>query len=218
MRKIVIISKTSHQIFIFEGGASMPIEPSMTVAKSIAPDGDFINLQKIDDSIIVDLKYATEDNFTGQVIYQFQTAVARVGTARKLGIAAQLFKAQGYRIKIWDAYRPTVAQQRLYDVYPDDTWVATPNPNYSHEKGVTFDMTLTDLDGHELNMQSGFDDFSDRAKRSYHRTPEQERNYQLLNTIMTKADFHGYENEWWDFMDNDADAYGPSQVDPNDYR
>lgn len=196
----------------------MANETSITVAKTIAPEPGFINLQQIDDSIIVDLKYATTDNFTGQVIYDFTTAIARIGTAKKLGIAAQLFKAQGYRIKIWDAYRPTTAQKRLYDVYPDDTWVAQPNPNYSHEKGVTFDLTLTDLDGHELPMQSGFDDFSDRAKRNYARQPEQERYYQLLNTIMTKADFHGYENEWWDFMDNDADAYGPMQVDPNDYR
>lgn len=195
----------------------MPRDNSITVAKAIEPNGDFINLQKIDPSIIVDLKYATPDNFTGQTIYDFTTAIARVGTAQKLGIAAQLFKAQGYRIKIWDAYRPTTAQKRLYEVYPDPTWVATPNPNYSHEKGVTFDMTLTDLDGHELLMQSGFDDFSDRAKRNYHRTPVQERHYQLLNDIMTKADFQGYENEWWDFMDNDADQYAPAQVDPNDY-
>ncbi|GAA3613000.1 M15 family metallopeptidase [Secundilactobacillus similis DSM 23365 = JCM 2765] len=196
----------------------MARETSITVANSIKPDPGFINLLEIDDSIIVDLKYATTDNFTGQVIYDFTTAVARIGTAKKLGIAAQLFKAQGYRIKIWDAYRPTTAQKRLYEVYPDDTWVAQPNPNYSHEKGVTFDMTLTDLAGHELPMQSEFDDFSDRAKRNYPRNREQERYYQLLNTIMTKADFHGYENEWWDFMDNDADAYEPMQVDPNDYR
>ena len=67
-------------------------------------------------------------------------------------------------------------------------------------------------------MPSEFNDFSSRAKHNYPRNREQERYYQLLNTIMTKADFHGYENEWWDFMDNDADAYGPMQVDPNDYR
>ncbi|KRM74979.1 M15 family metallopeptidase [Secundilactobacillus collinoides] len=190
----------------------------ITVAKAIKPDPGFSNLQAIDDSIIVDLKYATTDNFTGQVIYDFQTAVARTGTAKKLGIAAQLLWAQGYRIKIWDAYRPTVAQKKLFTVCPDPMWVAPPNPNYSHEKGVTFDLTLTDLDGNELAMQSGFDDFSDRAKRSYQRTAEQDRYYRLLLDVMTKADFHGYENEWWDYQDNDADAYGPKQVDPNDYR
>ncbi len=73
----------------------MARETSITVANSIKPDPGFINLLEIDDSIIVDLKYATTDNFTGQVIYDFTTAVARIGTAKKLGIAAQLFKAQG---------------------------------------------------------------------------------------------------------------------------
>lgn len=196
----------------------MTKEKIIPAAKAIQVDPAFMNVHEMDPNIIVDLKYATRDNFTGQVIYDFTTAVSRAGTVRKLGIAAQLLKEQGYRLKIWDAYRPSYAQQKMFDIYPVDMWVARPNPNYSHEKGVTFDLTLTDMAGNEVAMQSGFDDFSDKAKRSYPRTTEQEKNYQILNDVMEKAGFFGYENEWWDFKDDDTDLYGPMQVDPNDYQ
>lgn len=71
----------------------------------------FTNIQKLDPEIIVDLKYATPDNFTGKVVYDFQTAIARTGTAKKLAHASKLVKDQGYRLKIWDAYRPVSAQK-----------------------------------------------------------------------------------------------------------
>ncbi|WP_376847314.1 M15 family metallopeptidase [Camelliibacillus cellulosilyticus] len=180
-------------------------------------DKGFINVAKIDSSIIIDLKYATSDNFTKQPIYDFTVAVARVGTAKKLGVAAKILREKGFRIVVWDAYRPSYAQKRLFEVYPDPMWVAPPNPNHSHEKGVTFDVTLADLDGNEIEMQSPFDDFSGAAKRNAVRTPLQEYRYQVLLDAMTKAGFKGYENEWWDYQDTDADLYGPMQVNPNDY-
>lgn len=181
-------------------------------------DKKFINITKIDDSIIVDLKYATADNFTKQKIYDFSIAVARVGTAKKLGIAANILKKQGFRIIIWDAYRPSYAQKKMFEIYPDPIWVAPPNPNHSHEKGVTFDLTLADMDGKEIEMQSKFDDFSNAAKRNAIRTPLQEYHYQVLHNAMTRAGFEGYENEWWDYQDTDASFYGPMQVNPNDYK
>ncbi len=84
------------------------------LAKSISANPGFINIQQVDPSIIVDLKYATNDNFTGQAIYDFTVAIARIGTAKKLAVAAQQLRSQGYRLKVWDAYRPTTAQQRLF--------------------------------------------------------------------------------------------------------
>ncbi|MDF7668704.1 MULTISPECIES: M15 family metallopeptidase [unclassified Lactobacillus] len=195
----------------------MTKEKIIAAAKAIKPDPAFLNIQKVDPSIIVDLKYATMDNFTDHVIYDFTTAIARAGTAKKLGVAAKLLKEQGYRIKVWDAFRPSTAQIKMYEVYPHDEWVAAPNPNYSHEKGVTFDLTITDMAGNELLMQSGFDDFTGKALRSYPRTEEQEHNYQILDDAMAKAGFHGYESEWWDYQDDDSDLYEPAQADPNDY-
>lgn len=177
----------------------------------------FTNIQALDPTILVDLRYATTDNFTHQVVYDFTTAIARTGTAEKLAAANALLKPQGYRLKVWDAYRPVRAQERLFEVYPDPAFVAKPNPNFSHQKGVTFDLTLCDADGTELEMQSAFDDFSERAHRDAPRTRVQARHYQLLNDAMTQAGFVGYENEWWDYRDADMDAYAPLAADPNDF-
>lgn len=178
----------------------------------------FTNVQALDPSIIVDLRYATTDNFTHQVIYNFTTAIARTGTAKKLAKANSLLRAQGYRLKIWDAYRPVAAQARLYDVYPDPSFVAKPNPNFSHQKGVTVDVTLCDAAGKEVDMQTEFDDFTVAAHRDFDRTPLQEKNYQILNQAMQAAEFFGYENEWWDYRDAQMDDYPPATADPNDYQ
>lgn len=178
----------------------------------------FTNVQALDPSIIVDLRYATTDNFTHQVIYDFATAIARTGTAKKLAKASELLRSQGYRLKVWDAYRPVSAQERLYDIYPDPSFVAKPNPNFSHQKGVTFDVTLCDAAGRELEMQTEFDDFSVAAHRDFMRTPLQEKHYQILDEAMQSAGFFGYENEWWDYRDTQMDDYPPATADPNDFQ
>ncbi|WP_436652472.1 M15 family metallopeptidase [Lactiplantibacillus plantarum] len=177
----------------------------------------FTNIQHLDSEIIVDLRYATTNNFTHQVIYDFTTAIVRTGTAHKLAKASALVKQQGYRLKVWDAYRPISAQRRLFEVYPDPEFVAQPNPNFSHQKGVTLDLTLAHPDGSELTMPTAFDDFTAAAHRDAPRTALQEKNYQLLDTAMTAAGFVGYVNEWWDYRDTEMDAYQPLAADPNDY-
>lgn len=179
----------------------------------------YMNVHDADPDIIVDLKYATSDNFTHQVVYDFDQAISRIDTVKKLAQASKALKDKGYRIKIWDAYRPTYAQKRLFDVYPDPIWVAEPDPNFSHQKGVTFDLTLTDKDGNDVEMPTAFDDFTGAAKRNEKSswTPAAQKNYDILNEAMRQAGFVGYENEWWDFRDSDADAFGPLEVDPKDY-
>lgn len=177
----------------------------------------FTNIQKLDPEILVELRYATPNNFTHQVIYDFTTAIVRTGTAHKLAHASKLVKAQGFRLKVWDAYRPVSAQQRLFTVYPDPDFVAPPDPNFSHQKGVTLDLTLATPDGHELPLPTPFDDFTVAAHRDAPRTALQDRYYQILNDAMTTAGFVGYVNEWWDYRDRDMDQYGPLAADPNDY-
>ncbi|MFC6180438.1 M15 family metallopeptidase [Lactiplantibacillus daowaiensis] len=177
----------------------------------------FTNVQTLDPEIHVDLRYATTNNFTKQVVYDFTTAIVRTGTAQKLAQASALVKAQGYRLKIWDAYRPVSAQERLFEVYPDPEFVAKPNPNFSHQKGVTLDLTLTEADGTECPMPTPFDDFTALAHRDAPRTAVQDHYYQILDQAMHQAGFVGYENEWWDYRDSQMDDYQPLSADPNDY-
>lgn len=177
----------------------------------------FSNINDIDSSIIVDLKYATEDNFTNKKVYDFQNAIARVGTCKKLAAANEELKALGYRIKVWDAYRPGYAQEDLWRAYPDPNFVPKSDPTCSNELGATLDVTLCDLNGNEIIMQSSFDDFSEKAYRNYKRSEEEEKYYKILNDAMTNAGFVGYFSEWWNYIDKDEDMYAPMQVDPRSY-
>ncbi len=182
-------------------------------------DNEFVNVKKIDSSFIVDLRYNTKNNFTKKRIYNFSQAVLRRNTANKLVRANEIIKKQGFVIKIWDAYRPLSAQQALWNVYPNSTYVARPNPKNirGHQLGATVDITLCYLsNGREVAMQSGFDDFSKKASRNYKRTAEQEKAYRIMNQAMIEVGFEGYVDEWWHYSDTNQN-FKPVQVNPAKY-
>ena len=153
--------------------------------------------------IYVDLKYATEDNFTGQVIYDFTEARLRYGTVKKLAEVQAELREMGLSLKIWDAYRPTSAQFKLWEICPDSRYVANPNHSGSkHSRGNTVDITLVTLDGVELEMPTGFDDFTARADRDYSDVTETAAaNAQLLEKLMSAHGFTPYSAEWWHYTD-----------------
>lgn len=157
-------------------------------------------------SVFCDLKYASSDNFTGQVIYDFTEPSLRYGTLKKLMAAQEQLQAKGYSLKVWDAYRPTSAQQLLWEIYPDPNFVSNPATGYSgHCRGNTVDVTLVLEDGSPLAMPSEFDDFSALADRDYTDLPEEAaRHAQLLEDIMTECGFKPYFQEWWHFSDTTA--------------
>ncbi len=166
-------------------------------------DTDFVRVRDYLPHAVVDLRYATADNFTGQVIYDFDDAWLRYGTVKKLAIAQQMLEPQGARLKIWDAFRPTAAQFTLWEVCPNSTYVANPNGGFSsHSRGNTVDVTLVYADGTECVMPTGFDDFSTLANRDYSDCSEQAAsNARLLEQAMQAAGFSPYYGEWWHFSD-----------------
>ena len=170
------------------------------------PDTDFVRVADYIPEIAVDLRYATEDNFTGQVIYGFSDAWLRYGTVKKLSAAQETLAEQGYGLKLWDAFRPPAAQFVMWEICPDSTYVADPNKGFSsHSRGNTVDLTLVDAEGEELVMPTGFDDFSAKADRDYSDVdPEAAVNALLLEEAMTGAGFQPYFGEWWHFSDTDA--------------
>lgn len=167
-------------------------------------DGDFVLIRDYIPDIVVDLKYATEDNFTGRVIYSFTEPYARYGTVKKLQTVQAMLAPLGYGLKVWDAFRPVSAQYKLWEVCPDPTYVANPNNGFSsHSRGNTVDITIIRLeDGSELTMPTGFDDFSAMANRDYSDCSQEAReNAVLLEAIMTACGFKGYYGEWWHYTD-----------------
>ena len=169
-----------------------------------------VELASVDDSFIIDQRYATENNFTGVVHYDRVLCLVNEDVLPMLIAANDAAKAEGYRIKIWDAYRPISVQQALHDAAPPElsAYVPGPSPYSMHARGITVDVTLCDMDGNELDMPTGFDDSSERAHSDYAgATAEQIANRELLNRFMSAAGFRRSSLEWWHFDGPNRDRY-----------
>lgn len=169
----------------------------------VEPDDALVFIWDYLPNVSTDLKYATADNFTGQVIYDSENARLRFGTLKKLQKAQDQLGQEGYRLLIWDAYRPVEAQYRLWELCPDPAYVADPSKGFSgHSRGNTVDVTLVTLDGGDVEMPSGFDEFSPLADRDYSDVSDAAReNAERLEKAMTDAGFQGYSKEWWHYSD-----------------
>ena len=167
-------------------------------------DDEYVLVNKYIPDIYVELRYATENNFTGVKIYDFTEAYLRYGTVKKLAQVQKELKQQGYSLKIWDAYRPFEAQQKLWEVYPDPNYVANPaNGMKKHNLGGTVDITMVAADGTVISMPTEFDDFSLKADRNYSDIDNEEavNNVMILQNAMENNGFTGYHGEWWDYSD-----------------
>lgn len=167
-------------------------------------DDEYVLVKKYMPDIYVELMYATENNFTGVRIYDFTDAYLRYGTVKKLANVQKELKEQGYRLKIWDAYRQFEAQQKLWEVYPDPNYVANPaNGMKKHNLGGTVDITMVAADGSVISMPTEFDDFSLKADRDYSDIEDEEavKNVMILQNAMENNGFTGYQGEWWDYSD-----------------
>ena len=167
-------------------------------------DDEYVLVNKYIPDIYVELMYATDNNFTGVRIYDFTDAYLRYGTVKKLANVQKELKEQGYSLKIWDAYRPFEAQQKLWEVYPDPNYVANPaNGMKKHNLGGTVDITMVAADGSVISMPTEFDDFSLKADSDYSDIEDEEavKNVMILQNAMENNGFTGYQGEWWDYSD-----------------
>lgn len=180
-----------------------------TVEPTRLPEPDDMELVRVAEyipGIRLALAYATEDNFVKQPIYDFADAYLRYGTVQKLQGAVEELAQQGLGILIWDAFRPLAAQEKLWEICPDPTYVSHPvTGSRSHCRGSAIDLTLVDLKtGEPLQMPTGFDDFSELADRDYSDcTTEAASNARLLEDVMVKHGFRPYSAEWWHFSDTE---------------
>ena len=197
-------------------------EPAATNAVTEPPvpeADDFVRVLDYVPNSCQQLRYATTDNFTGQVIYEFTDAFLRYGTVCKLTVVARELEEMGLGIMIWDAYRPVYAQARLFEVYPDPQYVSKPGVGrQNHCRGLAIDLTVYDLEtGEMLLMPSAFDDFSALADRDYWDVSEEAAEHaSLLESVMERNGFTGYRGEWWHYNDND-DYPVEENFDPADF-
>lgn len=188
---------------------SKEIPKAQPLPKVIKEVQGLVAVKDIDNSIVQDLKYATTDNFTGKKIYPVDICLLQKETAIKLAKANEEFKKSGYKIKIWDAYRPVYVQKIFWDLVKDSRFVADPSKGGSrHNTGVAVDITLVDMNGKELKMPSKFDDFSVNAYRNNAKMEAAaKKNMDFLTSVMKQNGFVTIDTEWWHFEDSNFAKY-----------
>ncbi len=163
-------------------------------------DNAFVNLKNYSSSFVYDMKYATPDNFLKESVYPCQECFLRVKTIKSLLEANAAFLAKGYRIKLYDCYRPKAIQKKMWKIVPDANFVANPKKGSIHNKGGAVDITLVDSLGVELDMGTTFDYFGAEASHNYQNLSEQVlANRKLLKEIMLEHHFKSFDSEWWHY-------------------
>lgn len=169
-----------------------------------------VNLEEYIPGIILDIRYATTNNFTGKIIYSSPEAWLRKEAADSLKKIQEELNKEGLGIKVFDAYRPYAATLYFYEVYKDTTFVAAPWKGSIHNRGGAVDLTLINIEtGEELEMPTPFDDFSEKASHHYTELPQNVLdNRARLLKVMRDHGFTFYEYEWWHYNIKGRDKYG----------
>ncbi len=166
------------------------------------PDSAFVDLLSLDSTFVLDMRYATDSNFLKAKVYDCDQCLLRAVVAKALVNVQQSLKEKGYRIKLYDCYRPLDIQKRMWKIMPDDRYVGNPYGNGSiHNKGAAVDLTLVDAQGQELDMGTGFDHFGREAHHAFKNLPAQVLdNRKLLKESMENAGFLPITSEWWHYF------------------
>ena len=166
-------------------------------------DKRLVELTQYIPGIVIDLRYAGPDNFTRQPLYPTGTrkTYLRKPAAEALLNVQLALKEKGLGLKIFDAYRPYRVTERFWEMIGDERYVAHPSKGSGHNRGLALDLTLIDLKtGEELDMGTGFDNFTDSAHHVFTALPDRVmRNRSFFKEIMIQHGFQLFETEWWHY-------------------
>lgn len=175
---------------------------TQNMAQSQIPEwARLVDIHSINRNIVLDIRYATTNNFLNQKLYPVAKCALRKEVAEKLSQVQTDLETMGLGLKVYDCYRPLSVQKKMWEVLPDSRYVANPATGSRHNRGAAVDVNLIDLStGKELEMPTEYDDFSEKAWRSYlGNKSEVQRNSELLETQMKKYGFEPLITEWWHF-------------------
>ena len=177
-------------------------DPGVPPVSPQAAAAGFVDVRTVVPDAIVDLRYATANNFVGVQLYPADArCLVHESLASGLATAAAALRAQGFTLVFWDCYRPHAVQVRMFDVMPNPAWVAKPGPySRSHESGRSVDVTLAE-GGRLVDMGTGFVDFSSRATAYATEgvSATAQANRARLRTAMAAGGLAVYSGEWWHF-------------------
>jgi len=161
---------------------------------------DIVDVRSLDSTIALDIRYATDNNFTKKVLYPVAKAKLRREAAESLASVQRELRQLGLGLKVFDGYRPLSIQWKLWEVVPDPNYVADPRKGSRHNRGAAVDLTIIDSQGNELEMPTPYDDFTERAWQTFEDLPEAvKKNRALLKDVMMRHGFQPIKSEWWHF-------------------
>lgn len=188
-------------LFCFASCKSQAIfSDKLELNSSASNDTTFVNLKEYNSDFVYDMKYATEDNFLKTKVYDCEECFLRLKTIKALIEANKKFIEKGYKIKIFDCYRPLDIQKKMWTIVSNPKYVANPAKGSIHNRGGAIDITLVDNSGTELDMGTTFDFFGIEASHNYPNVSGTvKQNRILLKTLMTNSGFNSFDSEWWHY-------------------
>ena len=205
MKKVNIYFLVSITFFITSCGVKPPYEEG-TFKKS-----DLVELIKLDPSIKLDIRYATDNNLVGRPVYIEARAFLQRPAAEALVKVNEELKSLGYGLLIFDGYRPWSVTKIFWDITPkeDKKFVANPKEGSKHNRGCAIDLSLYEIaTGKEIKMTGEYDEMSERSYPDYKGGTDKQREMRdLLLRKMEANGFEVYEFEWWHFDFNDWKSY-----------
>lgn len=161
---------------------------------------EMVDIHRMNPSIILDIRYATPNNFLHKAVYKQARCFLVKEAAERLNEVQKELQTIGLGLKVFDGYRPLSVQKKMWAILPDPGYVANPKHGSRHNRGSAVDLTLVDSTGKELEMPTPFDSFSKRAHQDYMKLPARVRqNRWILRTVMEKHGFEPIRTEWWHY-------------------
>lgn len=177
------------------------LTPTQTLAKSSLPyEARLVDIRSVNTMIALVIRYATTNNFLKRKLYPVARCVLRGAAASRLSQVQKDLAKKGLGLKVYDCYRPLSVQKQMWQALPNPNYVANPANGSRHNRGSAVDVTLVDGKGKELEMPTGFDDFTERAYRDYNGASDRaKKNRKQLEDAMKKYGFIPLATEWWHF-------------------
>ncbi len=176
-----------------------------------------VELKTMIPGILYDLRYASVNNFMRRLMYPAgtNTTFLRIPVVKALQKVQKDLNEKGFGLKIFDAYRPYSVTAKFRELVKDERYVANPSKGSGHNRGIAVELTIVNLlSGKELDMGTGFDNFSDTSHHTFTLLSEEIlQNRQLLKSTMGKYGFSAYAGEWWHYTLQDAAKFEILDID-----
>ena len=211
------LSRAIALVALAVAGATASANADVPPLSAAARAAGFVDVRSVVPNALIDLRYATSNNFTHVQLYPADArCLVHESMAPGLAAAAKALAGQGNVLVFWDCYRPHDVQVKMFQVVPNPAWVAKPGSYAkSHEAGRSVDVTLADPAEHcpqcLVDMGTDFDDFSPRATAfaTDGVSAAEQANRARLRDAMSAGGLSAYSGEWWHFDGPGAGAQRP---------